>query len=111
VRLGLRYLRFSIALPVAGGAAQRGLKIHTHRLGREAQAFVDRISRFAQENGVISDVNKFKSTLLQRLSITLQKHNSKITRRWLVDERWRAKKTRAMRELARAAAKPPTQTE
>jgi hypothetical protein len=81
------------------------------RLGKEAQAFVDRICRFAQENGVVSDANKFKSSLLQRLSITLQKHNSKITRRWLVDERWRAKKTRAMRELARAAAKPRTQME
>ena len=81
------------------------------RLGKEAQALVDRISQFAQQNGVVSEANKFKSTLLQRLAITLQKHNSKITRRWLVDERWRAKKTRAMRELARAAARQPTQTE
>jgi len=72
------------------------------RLGGDAQAFIEKLSAFAQANGVMS-AKKFKRLLLNRLAIVLQKHNSAISRRWLVDERWRAKKLSAMRELERAA--------
>jgi len=74
------------------------------RLGEEAQAFLKKLSAFALANGATDDAKKFEKRLRDKLSIILQKHNSKITRRWIVDERWRAKKNRVIRQIQQAAA-------
>ena len=81
------------------------------RLGEHAKELITRLAAHAKATGKAEE-KTFKRSITDRLAICLQKHNTRITRKWQIDTQLKAAAEKAMMATQDAVAKAtPMETE